>query len=73
MSLHPKRKAFTLVELLAVVVIIGVLMAIVFPAIIRAITDAEKTSVRREVSDIERAIGSYMTKYGCFPHGNNQT
>ena len=72
MSLHPKRKAFTLVELLAVVVIIGVLMAIVFPAIIRAITDAEKTSVRREVSDIERAIGSYMTKYGCFPHGNNQ-
>lgn len=72
MKRHLQGKAFTLVELLAVVVIIGVLMAIVFPAIIRAITDAEKTSVRREVSDIERAISSYMTKYGCFPHGNNQ-
>lgn len=59
--------AFTLIELLAVVVIIGVLMAIVFPAIIRAITDSEKVSVRREVSDIERSIADFMTKYGSYP------
>jgi prepilin-type N-terminal cleavage/methylation domain-containing protein len=59
--------AFTLIELLAVVVIIGVLMAIVFPAIIRAITDAEKVSVRQEVSAIERSIADYMTKYGAYP------
>jgi prepilin-type N-terminal cleavage/methylation domain-containing protein len=59
--------AFTLIELLAVVVIIGVLMAIVFPAIIRAITDSEKVSVRQEVSAIERSIADFMTKYGSYP------
>lgn len=59
--------AFTLIELLAVVVIIGVLMAIVFPAIIRAITDSEKVSVRQEVSAIERSISKFMTKYGSYP------
>ena len=61
------RRAFTLIELLAVVVIIGVLMAIVFPAIIRAITDSEKVSVRQEVSAIERSIADFMTKYGSYP------
>ncbi len=67
MNSNRQRRAFTLIELLAVVVIIGVLMAIVFPAIIRAITDSEKVSVRQEVSAIERSIADFMTKYGSYP------
>ena len=67
MNKRHNQHAFTLIELLAVVVIIGVLMAIVFPAIIRAITDSEKVSVRQEVSAIERSIAEFMTKYGSYP------
>ena len=67
MNKRRNLSAFTLIELLAVVVIIGVLMAIVFPAIIRAITDSEKVAVRQEVSAIERSIADFMTKYGSYP------
>ncbi|MFO1521828.1 MAG: type II secretion system protein [Kiritimatiellia bacterium] len=66
-----KRGAFTLIELLAVVLILGILMAIVIPAVMKAISNSEKTAVKKEVVAIERSIAGYMTKYGCFPDENN--
>lgn len=61
------RTAFTLVEMLVVMGIIGILVALLFPAIKGARTAADRADAGRTVQAIEAAMRAYQNEYGRFP------
>lgn len=64
---RPNRHAFTLVELLVVIAVIGVLVGLAIPAIARARRSAISSAMKAEVTNIENGMNSYNTKYGDYP------
>jgi len=64
---HPHHPGFTLVEMLVVITVIGVLMALVVPAIGGAIKKAKATRIKVEVNQLGLAISDYKNKYGDYP------
>ncbi|GAT31562.1 prepilin-type N-terminal cleavage/methylation domain-containing protein [Terrimicrobium sacchariphilum] len=66
-----RSKAFTLIELLIVIAIIGILMALLFPAVGSAITAARKAQARNDAVQIATACRAYETEYGVGPWGTN--
>jgi prepilin-type N-terminal cleavage/methylation domain-containing protein/prepilin-type processing-associated H-X9-DG protein len=60
---------FTLVELLVVVAIIGVLTALLLPAIQAARESARTTSCRNNLKQLGVALQSYHAQHGAFPEG----
>ncbi|MFN0050539.1 MAG: type II secretion system protein [Planctomycetales bacterium] len=61
------RSGFTLVELLVVIVIIGILMALILPAINSAKIKANEARVTVEIKNLEQALGAFKTKFGIEP------
>ncbi len=61
------RGAFTLIELLIVTVIIGLLVAMIAPAVMRGFRAARDAQVRAEISQLEAAVTSFKTTYGVEP------
>lgn len=64
-----RRAGFTLVELLVVIVIIGILMAILLPAIAKAIFNARITKCGAQLSQLIKACYNYSVVNGV-PEGN---
>lgn len=64
---RPDRKAFTLIELLVVMGIIGILIALLFPAVKAIRSAAMKAEAQHGVKSLETAIKSYQVDYGRFP------
>ena len=62
-----KRSAFTLVELLIVITIIGILVGLLLPAVRGALNSANELAVRTEMTQIEQAIESFNTQYNFYP------
>ncbi|MCX6970290.1 MAG: prepilin-type N-terminal cleavage/methylation domain-containing protein [Verrucomicrobia bacterium] len=66
----PERSAFTLIELLIVIAIIGILMSLLFPAVNSAIDAAKKAQAKNDVTQIATAVIAYETEYGKLPATN---
>jgi prepilin-type N-terminal cleavage/methylation domain-containing protein len=59
-----RRRAFTLVELLVVIVIIGVLAALLIPAIAKALHRSKVSSCASNLSQLYKLQNVYMSKFG---------
>src|SRR5262245_55103190 len=53
------RRGFTLIELLVVIAIIGILAAMLLPALSRVKVRAQVARARAQISDLQIALGSY--------------
>jgi prepilin-type N-terminal cleavage/methylation domain-containing protein len=62
-----RSQAFTLIELLTVIVIIAILVALLFPAIQSALRKAEAAQARTDVNAIVNAVTAYKNEYGKLP------
>ena len=60
-------RGFTLVELLAVIMIIALLMGLLTPAVMRALTSARNAAIKAEIDMLHMAIMNYKNEYGSFP------
>ena len=59
--------AFTLVEMLVVITIIGILAALIVPAVQRARIAARNAVISMELGQFDMALKSYKEKFGEYP------
>lgn len=64
-------RGFTLIELLIVIAIIGILMALLFPAVGSAIDAARRAQAKNDVTQLATAVTAYETEYGRLPGSNS--
>jgi len=62
-----KYMAFTLIELMVVIVILGILAAFVVPKITKRPEDARVTKAKIEISNLEQALELYYLDNGTYP------
>jgi len=62
-----KRKGFTFIELLAVIVVIGLLAAFVAPRIFKGLGQAKHDIAKSKMAIIESAIGEFYFTCGRYP------
>jgi prepilin-type N-terminal cleavage/methylation domain-containing protein len=66
-AVSPSRSGFSLIELLVVIVIIGILMALILPAIGRVRTAAQVTQSAAELTQLDTAISKFQSDFGVEP------
>ena len=66
-----QRRAFTLIELLLVLVILGILAAIVVPKFSGRTEQARVTAAQSQISTFGTALDAFEVDNGYFPKGKN--
>jgi len=64
---RPRRAAFTLIELMAVILIIGILAVALLPMVTDAIDNAQVTACNKNLNAIYQGTLQYQTKYHELP------
>ncbi|HLD69838.1 MAG TPA: prepilin-type N-terminal cleavage/methylation domain-containing protein, partial [Candidatus Omnitrophota bacterium] len=62
-----KNKAFTLIEIMVVVAIIGVMAAMLVPQVAKAIQLSKVSRTTSELTTIRNAMNTYLTDVGSYP------
>jgi len=62
-----RKKAFTLIELIIVVVIIGILALIALPKYYANVDKAQQAQVYTNLDNIRQAVLAYYAAYGVYP------
>ena len=60
-------KAFTLVEILIVVVILGILAAIVVPQFANATKDSQAGNIKAQIKSVSNQLELYKARVGAYP------
>ncbi len=67
-----KRLGFTVVELLVVIAVIGILVALLLPAVQKARAAARRTACQNKLRQIGLAIHEFEASHGAFPAGKSR-
>jgi len=65
------RRAFTLVEMLLVITIIGILAAMVVPKMMGRTEQAREAAAQNDLAAVRTALDAYEVDNGRYPAGNN--
>jgi type II secretion system protein G len=65
--MNSRQRAFTLIEILIVVAILGILAAIVIPRYIDASAEAQESAVRGDLQTLRKQIEYYRFKENAWP------
>ena len=63
----PSRRAFTLIEVLVVIVVIAVLATFVAPSLFRNVNDARMATARAQIESFGTALDAYRLDNGRYP------
>lgn len=63
-------KAFTLIELLIVIAVIGILVAVILPNLIGMRERARDTVKKNDVNQLKKALRLYFDDFGAYPNDN---
>lgn len=61
------RRGFTMIELMAVIVIMAILVGLLVPAVGMATRKAKNAAVAAEIRTMSQALASFHSQYGCYP------
>jgi prepilin-type N-terminal cleavage/methylation domain-containing protein len=66
----PRRRGFTLIEMMAVVAVLALLLALLFPALSRARRQARRNATRSTFQSLSTALEQYKADWGVYPRSN---